>query len=124
VTEAWRHSQADNLIGGVVLHNGCLFGSRYERDEWFCVDWQSGKIHYIFEDFGGGSIISADGLLYCYSERGMLGLVEADSKKFEVISSFKIKRGRGPHWSHPVIEKGRLYIRHGDSLQVFDIADK
>lgn len=124
VTEAWRHSQADNLIGGVVLHNGCLFGSRYERDEWFCVNWQSGKIYYIFEDFGGGSIISADGMLYCYSERGMLGLVKADSKKFEVISSFKIRRGKGPHWSHPVIQNGRLYIRHGDSLQVYDIADK
>jgi outer membrane protein assembly factor BamB len=124
VTEVWRHSKADNLIGGVVLHNGYLYGSRYERDEWFCVDWETGNIQYVSEAFGGGSIISADGLLYCYSERGMLGLVRADAENFEVISSLKIKGGRGPHWSHPVIKNGRLYIRHGETLQVFDIAQK
>jgi len=124
VTEVWRHSKADNLIGGVILLDGYLYGSRYERDEWFCVDWETGNIQYISEAFGGGSIISADGFLYCYSERGMLGLIQADSKNFKVISSFKIKSGRGPHWSHPVINKGRLYIRHGESLLVFDIVDR
>jgi hypothetical protein len=54
----------------------------------------------------------------------MLGLVRADAENFEVISSLKIKGGRGPHWSHPVIKNGRLYIRHGETLQVFDIAQK
>jgi outer membrane protein assembly factor BamB len=124
VTELWRHNQADNLIGGVVLYNGYLYGSRYEKDEWFCVDWRDGKVQYVSEVFGGGSIISADGLFYCYSERGMLGLVKADEKNFEVISSIKIKSGRGPHWAHPVIAAGKLYMRHGGSLLVFDITDK
>jgi outer membrane protein assembly factor BamB len=124
VSEVWRHRDADNLIGGVILHNGYIYGSRYEKDEWFCVDWRDGKLQYVSESFGGGSIISADGLLYCYSERGMLGLVMADANNFEVISSFKIKSGKGPHWSHPVINQGRLYIRHGGSLMVFDIIDR
>jgi outer membrane protein assembly factor BamB len=123
VKEVWRHSKADNLIGGVVLNNGYLYGSRYERDEWFCVNWETGKIQYVSEAFGGGSIIVADDLLYCYSERGMLGLIKADATGFRVISKFKIKSGRGPHWAHPVIHKGRIYIRHGESLLAFDITD-
>jgi outer membrane protein assembly factor BamB len=121
VNEVWRHKKADNLIGGIILHNGYLYGSRYRSGEWFCVDWRNGSIQYISEAIGGGSIIFADGLFYCYSERGVLGLIEANAKKFEVISSIKIKSGKGPHWAHPVIDQGRLYIRHGGSLLVFDI---
>ena len=124
VNEVWRHTKADNLIGGVILHDGYIYGSRYDKDEWFCVDWNTGKIQYISEAIGGGSIIFADGLFYCYSERGMLGLVDANADKFEVISSFKIKSGKGPHWAHPVINRGRLYIRHGGSILVFDINDR
>jgi len=124
VNEVWRHTKADNLIGGVVLYDGYIYGSRYDKDEWFCVDWNTGKIQYISEAIGGGSIIFADGLFYCYSERGMLGLVDANAEKFDVISSFKIKSGKGPHWAHPVINRGRLYIRHGGSILVFDINDR
>jgi outer membrane protein assembly factor BamB len=123
-TELWRTKKADNLIGGVVLHDGYIYGSRYEKDEWFCVDWNTGVLQYISEAIGGGSIIFADGLFYCYGERGTLGLIKASAEKFEVISSTKIKSGRGPHWAHPVIDKGRLYIRHGASMIVFDINDK
>jgi outer membrane protein assembly factor BamB len=124
VKKVWQNTEADNLIGGIVLHEGYIYGSRYEKDEWFCVDWNNGSLQYISEDIGGGSIIFADGLFYCYSERGMLGLVEANATKFEVISSVKIKCGRGPHWAHPVIDKGRIYIRHGECLLAFDITDR
>jgi outer membrane protein assembly factor BamB len=124
VTEIWRNKKVENLIGGVVLNNGYLYGSRYDKDEWFCVDWNTGTIMYISKVFGGGSIIYADGLFYCYSEKGMLGLIEATAKKFEVISSIEVTSGRGPHWAHPVISQGKLYIRHNGSLFVFDITSK
>lgn len=26
---------------------------------------------------------------------------------------------KGPFWAHPVISKGKLYIRHGDVLMVY-----
>jgi len=122
--QRWQNKNADNLIGGVILHNGYLYSSRYKLDEWFCLDWNTGKIQYISKDFGGGPVIYADGLFYCYSESGYLGLVKANSKQFKVISSFKIRPGKGPHWSHPVIDRGRLYLRHGESLMVYDIMHK
>jgi outer membrane protein assembly factor BamB len=40
-----------------------------------------------------------------------------------VVSSFKIDRGNGPHWAHPSIANGRLYIRHGDALMCYDIGE-
>jgi hypothetical protein len=70
-----------------------------------------------------GSIVSADGMLYCYEERsGNLALVKPNPDEFEVISTFKIEKGSGPHWAHPYIADGKLLVRHGDVLMVFDIA--
>jgi outer membrane protein assembly factor BamB len=42
----------------------------------------------------------------------------------QVVSAFKITQGDGPHWAHPAIANGRLYIRHGDALLCYDIMGK
>ena len=72
---------------------------------------------------GKGSIAFAGGLLYTLSERGDMGLVNPDPGDFRVISSFQVPSGgAGPHWAHPSIAGGHLYIRHASSLFVYDIA--
>jgi hypothetical protein len=72
-----------------------------------------------------GSIITADGMLYCYEEKkGNFGLVKANPEKFDVVSSFKIPLGKGPYWAHPSISDGRLYVRHGGALMVYDIRSR
>ena len=72
-----------------------------------------------------GSILYADGLLYCYEERrGNVALVEPTPEEFKVISTFKVEQGSGPHWAYPVIHDGILYIRHGETLSTYDIKDK
>jgi len=48
-------------------------------------------------------------------------LVKPDSNKFDLVSSFKVPFGDGPHWAHPVIHHGVLYIRHGDVLMAYKI---
>lgn len=39
-------------------------------------------------------------------------------------SLLKTWEGNGPHWSHPVIYKGILYIRYTDVLMAFNIKEK
>jgi len=41
-----------------------------------------------------------------------------------VVSSFAMTKGTGQHWAHLVIRNGRLYVRHGSVMMVFDIAGK
>ena len=61
-------------------------------------------------------------MLYCYDERqGALGLVNTNPEKFDVVSEFRITEGDGPHWAHPVICNGVLYIRHGNALMAYKI---
>jgi hypothetical protein len=80
---------------------------------------------YTVSGYGtGGQMfkLSPDGMLYCYGENGEVALVKPNPKKFAAASSFKIDKGSGPHWAHPVIKNGRPYIRHGGVLMVYDIA--
>lgn len=118
----WQQKTLDSQMGAAVLVDGFIYGSGHRKSGWHCLDWQSGKVQYTDKTLGKkGNIIYADGMLYCYDENGSMGLVKPNPRQFEVISSFKIPRGTGPHWAHPVIKEGRLYIRHGDVLMVYDI---
>jgi hypothetical protein len=124
VSEKFVDHTFDNHHHGVILHDGYLYGSNWfdnKRGRWICMNWDTGEIKYVADWDTKGSIVMADGLLYCYNERGNVGLVKPDPDGFEVISQFKIREGAGPHWAHPFIANGKLYIRHGDVLMVYNI---
>ena len=125
---AWVNTDLDVHHGGVVRIDGYIYGSNWLNNNdgnWVCVDWNTGKTMYEEKWFNKGSIIAADGMLYCYEEKGgNLGLVKASPDGFDVVSSMKITQGKGQHWAHPVINDGRLYMRHGDVLMVYDIKAK
>lgn len=122
VDVVWRNLRYRNLMGGVILHDGYLYGSHYRRSHWSAIDLSNGEFSHHNRELGGGVVIYADGLFYCYSENGEFALVDASPDSFDILSSFEITEGTGQHWAHPVIKNGRLYVRHGDTLMVYDIA--
>lgn len=121
----WKNNDLNTHHGGVVLVDGKLYGSNWQhnsRGRWACVDWQTGETHWDEEWFNKGSVIYADGLLYFYEEKsGNVALVEPSVEKLKIVSSFKVDAGTGPHWAHPAIYNGKLFIRHGDILMVYNI---
>lgn len=127
VKVAWQTADFDMHFGGIILLNGRLYSSVWtnnNKGNWVCYEWETGKKIYdeSVPQYSKGSIIEADGLLYCYDEnRGNFALVEP-SDTFKIISSFRIDKGSGPFWCHPVICDGVLYVRRGKVLMAFDIA--
>ncbi len=121
VRKAWEKNELDSRMGGIVLLNGYLFGSGDEAREWRCVNWETGEETYAVKDIAKGVVIAADGKLYCYSERGELALVNASPQEFDVISKTKVELGSAQHWAHPVINDGRLLVRHGNALIAYKI---
>jgi outer membrane protein assembly factor BamB len=125
VSLKWTNADFDNHLGGVVKVGDFIYGSNWLNNtagNWMCVDWETGKTRYETKWYCKGSIISADGLLYCYEEKsGNLALVKPSPEKFDLISSFKISKGKGPHWAHPTIYDRKLLIRHGDYLMVYNL---
>lgn len=129
IEKLWNEKTLDTHHGGVVLVDGYLYGSTFDtvkKGGWACVNWETGKLMWYDDWYGSkGSIISADGMLYCYDENdGHLALVKASPKSFDVVSSFEITLGKGSHWAHPAISDGVLYIRHGEYIMAFDIRAK
>jgi outer membrane protein assembly factor BamB len=129
VTEKWNDQILDCGHGGVILVDGYLYGSTFDgvpKGDWVCLDWESGQVMYKAKWNGNkGSIIYADGMLYCYDENtGDVALVKASPKGFEIVSTFGVTKGSGKHWAHPAISDGWLYIRHGDALMAYGIKNE
>jgi len=121
VTTIWRNENFKNLMGGIIVRDGYIYGSLYRKKLWCCLDAETGQILYSSAKLGDGNIIYADGLFYCYSENGEIALVNANHTTFNVLSKFPVPLGSDQHWSHPVIYNGRLYVRHGNALMVYYI---
>jgi outer membrane protein assembly factor BamB len=122
VSVVWESNSLDTLTGATLLVDGFIYGSGYLRNGFQCLEWKTGEPKYVTDELKRASVIYADGNIIAYSERGTVALIRANPHKFELLSSFNIKRGSGPHWAHPVVNDGRLYIRHEDVLMVYDIA--
>lgn len=124
----WKNTDITPHVGGMVLLGNYIYSSTHDsnsKGRWICVDWTTGKTMWITPWHNKGSIISADGMLYLYEEKsGYVGLVNPSPEKIDVVSSFRITKGDGPNWAHPVINKGRLFIRHGDYLAVYSLMSK
>lgn len=118
--QKWRHKNMDSRMGGAVLVDGYVYGSGDSR-LWSCIDWQTGEEMYTSKEIGNGVVIFADGMLYCYTQRGELALVKPDPSGFEVVSKTKVTKGSEQHWAHPVIYDGVLYVRHGRALLAYKV---
>lgn len=122
INRVWANDTIDSQFGAVSLVDGYIYGSGHSNRGWHCMDWKTGKIQFSERVLGNkGNIIYSDGMMYCYGESGEFALVRPNPSKLDIVSSFKVTRGSGPHWAHPVIKNGRLYVRHGDVLTVYDI---
>lgn len=124
-TLLWKNPDFNPHVGGMVLLGNYIYGSTHDsnsKGRWICLDWSTGKTAWITEWNNKGSVIAADGMLIIYDEKfGNVALVKPDPEKLNIVSSFKIVKGDGPHWAHPVVEKGRLFVRHGDYLAVYSL---
>ena len=126
-SEVWRNKEFDPQQGDVAVIGDKIYGSGYEGKRFMGVDWSTGK--EFFADSTRAdvtNVISAENLIYTYELRGgAVKLLKPIGNGVEKVGSFRILGGTVQlHCSHPVIKDGRLYIRHDNSLFVYDIAKK
>lgn len=120
--------QVQSRDGGMVRIGGHLFGYS-ESGGWVCQDIGTGEVLWSDrESFGRGSVMAADGRLYCCAERGgEVALVEpselgwVEKGRFMLPQESRQRRPSGGLWTHPVIADSRLYIRDQELLFCFDV---
>ena len=123
VTKEWEIQSFDNLMGGAVLIDGFIYGTGDRSPAHQCIDWKTGEQKYSSTEIGKGVTIAANKKLIGYSYKGELFMADADPSGFKVISKTKVALGTEQHWAHPVINKGNLYVRHGNTLIAYKISE-
>lgn len=133
IEENWHNETLDDKHGGLILVDGRLYGyaeSQQRGEPWMCIDFETGET--IFQSapidssyrFRNGCLAYADGMFYLYTDDGHMALAKPSDTGFEVTGMIEIEDpGKNPTWSHPVVFGGRLYIRYGDKLGVYNVAD-
>jgi len=126
VTEKWTDKNLDCQHHGVVLVDGYLYGTGHKKGRLVCLEMATGKVMWSTNEVSQGVVVFADGMLYVYEgpQAGIVSLVKAVPTGFERTGKFEVTEGNGKHWAHPTIANGRLYVRHGDALIAYDIAQK
>jgi len=116
-TKEMRNHHSSSVLVGDHLYgfsSGILTAMRFDTGE---VAWKDRSV-------GKGSLVYADGYLYCLSENGVVGLVEASPTAYREKGRFRIQQDNLPTWAHPVIAGGRLYIRDQDTIYAYDVREK
>ncbi len=120
ITEVWRNPNFDNIMGGVVKLGDKIYATAHRQMYLKCLDMNSGLVTDSLKMFRG-STISADGMLYVFTEKGEMNLVNPKPEGMQLVSSFKVTKGDKEFFTHPVIHDGVLYIRHGEALMAYSI---
>ncbi|MBF0197585.1 MAG: PQQ-like beta-propeller repeat protein [Planctomycetes bacterium] len=126
VVEVWTRSDIDDCHSGTLLVDGRLYGvaCRMGYKNFYCLDYLSGKSIKLDPSFGKVGITYADGMIYAINHRGMMYLLETTKEGFELSSQFQLpKKPTNSYLAHPVVIGGRLYLRCGQELHVFDVSD-
>ncbi len=121
----WKNDVLDVHHGGVVEVDGNIYGANWinnSKGNWASIRWDDGKTNWETEWHTKGSIVYADGMLYLYEERsGNVALVRPDPSRMDIVSTFQMRDGEGPHWAHPSVYNRLLFIRHGEVVNIYDI---
>jgi outer membrane protein assembly factor BamB len=120
ISEVWRNKRFDSYMGGIIKSGNYIYGNGTARPQLLSINATTGELTDSLK-IGTGTLISADNMLYYYNQKGDLMLLNYYQGKMEMVSSFRIKKGSDQHFSHPVISKGILYLRHGNALIAYDI---
>ncbi len=113
-TREMRNHHSSSILVGDYLYgfsSGILTAMRFDTGQGAWRDRSVGK----------GSLVYADGNLYCLSENGTVGLVEATPAAYREKGRFSIPQESLPTWTHPVIAGGRLYLRDQDIIYAYDV---
>jgi outer membrane protein assembly factor BamB len=124
--EVYFSKRLKNHHGGFVVADGYLYGS-FDPGILTCIEFKTGKVMWSHRRPGKGSIVYADGRLYCRNEgrEGTLYLVETNPKEYVERGRFNpTDRSKEQAWPHPVVANGKLYIRDQDVLLCYDVKAK
>lgn len=121
-----RNNELQNHHGGMILIGDYIYmGHGHNKGLPACVEMETGRIVWGPErgpGTGSAAIVAADGNLYFRYQNGIMALIEASPRGYNMRGSFRIATVNGNSWAHPVIADKKLYLRDQKDLHCYNIA--
>lgn len=119
----WENKLYDSENEAALIHNNHVYLGSNDTKKWYCFEFLTGKMKYEDRSIGRANVVYADGLLYTYNSKGYVALVKPNTEQLEIISRFKVLEGSKQHISHIVIKNSKMYIRHGNVLNIYNLSN-
>jgi outer membrane protein assembly factor BamB len=107
-----------------ILHDGHIYGVR--ADGKFVCLGLDGKVMWASDStqqFGLGSFILADGLLFAMNDSGLLRLIQATPEKYALCGQAQVLKGR-ESWGPLALAGGRLIVRDLTRMACLDVGQR
>jgi outer membrane protein assembly factor BamB len=117
--EVWTSRDIKPFYNDSVVHRGHLYG--FDVPFFTCVSLEDGKGKWRERGYGNGQVLllADQDLLLVLSERGQAALVEANPDGHKELGRFQAIQGKT--WNHPVVARGRLYVRNGEEAACYQL---
>jgi outer membrane protein assembly factor BamB len=128
--EVWHTTakELQNHHGGAVLDGDYLyFGHGHNNGFPVCVELATGKIVWGGNQRGPGSgsaaVTFADSHLIFRYQSGEVALIEATPIEYRLKGVFKPEVLVREAWAHPVVCRGKLFLREQDTLMCYNVVE-
>jgi outer membrane protein assembly factor BamB len=119
--QVWVSKAIKPYFNDFVMHDGHLYG--IDGSFFVCVNLSDGKGRWRTRGYGNGQVLllADQGLLLILSETGEVALVQANPEQHSELTRFSALEGKT--WNHPVLVRGRLFVRNGEEMACFALAE-
>jgi outer membrane protein assembly factor BamB len=122
VEQVWESRAISPYFNDLVVYKGHIYG--FHNSFLTCVNLETGKPTWKERGYANGqAVLLADqGLLVVLTEKGDVALVEAKPDARKELGRFHAIDGKT--WNHPVIARGKLYVRNGEYAACYDVGSE
>jgi outer membrane protein assembly factor BamB len=116
----WESTAISPYYNDAVVHKGHLYG--FNGIFLVCIDLKNGKLAWKERGYDAGQVLLLpdQDLLLVQAEKGDVALVEAKPEARKELGRFHAIDGKT--WNHPVVARGKLYVRNGEYAACYDLA--
>jgi outer membrane protein assembly factor BamB len=120
--EVWTTTAISPYYNDLVVHKGHLYG--FDGSFFTCVELEAGEGRWRERGYGNGQVLllADQDLLLILSEKGEVALREASPERRAELGKFQAIKGKT--WNHPVLARGRLFVRNGVEMACYELKTK
>jgi outer membrane protein assembly factor BamB len=122
--QVWETKDIKPYYNDLVIYKKHLYG--FDNNFFTCVSLEDGKGTWRARGYGNGQVVllADQGLLLVSTEKGEVVLVEAQPEKHTELGRFLALPKKGKTWNHPVVARGKLFIRNGEEMACYELTEE